>query len=193
MNILHIDSSARVDGSSSRALSKAITDTLTKKSGGVNIIYRDVAAGFPLVDEDWISANFTDENDRSDAQRETLVLSDKLIAELERSDIIVIGSPVYNFAIPASLKSWIDMIARARKTFKYTENGPVGLLEGKKAYIVMASGGTEIGSEIDYASTYLRHILGFVGIDDVTIIAADEQMTRGEDALEQAMAKIKNL
>lgn len=193
MNILHIDSSARVDGSSSRALTKAMIEALMKKSADANIIYRDVAAGFPLVNEDWIYANFTDDAERSDAQREALALSDVLIAELESADIIVIGSPIYNFAIPAALKSWVDMIARARKTFQYTENGPVGLLQGKKAYVAMASGGTPIGSEIDFASTYLQHILAFIGIDNVTIIGADEQMARGDAAIEQAMSKIKNL
>ena len=104
---------------------------------------------------------------------------------------MVIGSPIYNFGVPAALKAWIDMIARARKTFHYTDNGPEGLLTGKKAYVLMASGGTEVGSEIDFASGYLRHVLGFIGIDDVTIIAADQQMMRGDDALSQAMDRIE--
>lgn len=187
--ILRIDSSARMTGSSSRT----IVDALIAKLPEANIITRDVAAGFPFVNEDWIYANFTDEAARSDAMRQTLSLSDTLVAELESADIIVIGSPVYNFAIPASLKSWVDMITRARKTFQYTANGPVGLLTGKKAYLVMASGGTEIGSDMDFASTYLRHILAFIGISDVTVIAADQQMARGADAIEQALAKVAAL
>lgn len=187
--ILRIDSSGRKDGSTSRALTQA----LVAKSPEAKIITRDVAGGLPLVDEQWMNANFTDESERSAEQRETLALSDALVAELEQADVIIIGSPVYNFGIPASLKSWVDMIARARKTFKYTENGPEGLLRGKKAYIAMASGGTEIGSDIDYASTYLKHIMGFVGIDDVTVIAADQQMARGQDAVDAALAKIDKL
>lgn len=189
ITVLRIDSSARVEGSSSRAL----TDAIVAKFPNTHIINRDVSAGLPLVNEGWMNANFTDEADRSDAQREKLAFSDLLVAELENADIIVIGSPVYNFGIPASLKSWVDMIARARKTFKYTEDGPMGLLKGKKAYIAMASGGTQIGSDIDFASTYIRHILGFIGIDDVTIIAADQQMSRGVDAVEKAIAKIQSL
>lgn len=187
--ILRIDSSGRKDGSTSRALTQA----LVAKSPEAKIITRDVAGGLPLVDEQWMNANFTDESERSAEQRETLALSDALVAELEQADVIIIGSPVYNFGIPASLKSWVDMIARARKTFKYTENGPEGLLRGKKAYIAMASGGTEIGSDIDYASTYLKHIMGFIGIDDVTVIAADQQMARGQDAVDAALAKIDKL
>lgn len=187
--ILRIDSSGRKEGSTSRAL----TSALIEKYPEANVIERDVSAGYPMVDTDWMNANFTDESERSDEQKATLGLSDSLIAELEQADIIIIGSPVYNFAIPAALKSWVDMIARARKTFKYTDDGPVGLLSGKKAYLAMASGGTEIGSDIDHASPYLQHILGFIGINDVTIVAADKQMARGQDALEQAISKIENL
>src|SRR5690606_6043276 len=87
---------------------------------------------------------------------------------------------IYNFSIPASLKAWIDQVARARRTFRYTEAGPEGLLKGKRAYIVFASGGVPLGSEVDFASAYLRHILGFIGISDVEFIAADgHQKDRG--------------
>jgi FMN-dependent NADH-azoreductase len=92
---------------------------------------------------------------------------------------LVIGSPVYNFSVPAALKAWIDQICRVGVTFKYTPDGPVGLLSGKRAIIVIASGGTSIGSDIDYASGYLKHIMDFIGIHDVTIIAAD---ALGKDA-----------
>lgn len=189
MTILRIDSSGRKEGSTSRALTSALIEKYPK----ANVIERDVSAGFPMVDTDWMNANFTDESVRSDEQKATLGLSDSLIAELEQADIIIIGSPVYNFAIPAALKSWVDMIARARKTFQYTANGPEGLLKGKKAYLAIASGGTQIGSDIDHASPYLRHILGFIGIDDVTIVAADQQMARGQDAIDAAMQKIETL
>jgi FMN-dependent NADH-azoreductase len=100
---------------------------------------------------------------------------------------------VYNFSIPASLKAWIDLISRARKTFRYTEDGPEGLLKGKKAYILLASGGTKAGSEIDFATPYLKHALKFVGIEDVTIIAADAQGARGADALIEAKEAISDL
>ena len=89
--------------------------------------------------------------------------------ELVAADVVVIGTPIYNFSIPASLKAWVDMVARARKTFRYTENGPVGLLSDKKAYIVVASGGVKVGSPADFATPYLRHALSFVGITDVDV------------------------
>ena len=187
--VLRVDASARKSTSSSRAL----TDALMAKLAADETIVRDAADGISFVTEDWVNANFTDEVDRSDGQKAILSESDALVDELLAADTLVIGTPVYNFGIPASLKAWIDMIARARKTFQYTPTGPEGLLKGKKAYVLMASGGTEIGSEIDFASGYLRHVLGFVGITDVTIIAADQQMMKGEEALEKALAEVSAL
>ncbi|AMO70753.1 FMN-dependent NADH-azoreductase [Sphingorhabdus sp. M41] len=185
-NILRIDASARKVGSSSRAL----TDALMERLAPDNIVTRDLTEVLPFVTEDWVRANFTDENERTEAQKAELALSDSLVDELIAADTLVIGTPIYNFAVPAALKAWIDLIARARKTFHYTANGPEGLLSGKKAYVLIASGGTEVGSEIDFASGYLRHVLSFVGITDVTIIAADQQMMKGEAALDQALEKV---
>jgi FMN-dependent NADH-azoreductase len=111
---------------------------------------------------------------RSDTQVAELAVSDALVAELEAADVIVIGAPIYNFSIPAVLKAWIDMVARAGVTFRYGEDGPEGLLNNKKAYVVMASGGVPIGSAMDFASPYLRHLLGFIGIHDVEFISAAE-------------------
>src|SRR5690606_7995661 len=103
-----------------------------------------------------------------------------LIGEIEAADTIIITAPIYNFSIPASLKAWIDQVARARRTFRYTEVGSEGLLKGKRVYIVFVSGGVPLGSEVDFASAYLRHILGFIGISDVEFIAADgHQKDRG--------------
>ena len=90
-------------------------------------------------------------------------------------------------------KAWVDMIARARLTFRYTESGPVGLLEGKKAYVVIASGGVPVDSPVDFATPYLRHALGFVGITDVDIIAADRINIRGDEALDEARVRIADL
>jgi FMN-dependent NADH-azoreductase len=111
---------------------------------------------------------------------------------VQSADILVIGVPVYNFGVPAALKAWIDMIARARETFKYTENGSVGLLSGKKAYLIVASGGTEVESGIDYATPYMKHVLGFIGVTDVTVIAAGQQMM-DEKASEKAEKSIEAL
>lgn len=189
MTILHIDSSALSDASSTRKMTRAIIEQL----GDGDVITRDVAKGLPFVTEEWIWANFTDNAHQSNTQKEVLALSDSLIDELERADVIVIGSPVYNFAVPAALKAWIDLVARARKTFRYTEHGPEGLLTGKKAYIAIASGGTPIGSEMDFASGYLTHILGFLGIHDVTLVSAGQQMAKGDAPLTEAMDAIARL
>jgi len=185
-HILRVDASARKAGSSSRAL----TDALIARLAPANIVTRDLTEALPFVTEDWVGANFTDESERTDAQQAELALSDSLVDELVAADTLVIGTPIYNFAVPAALKAWIDLIARARKTFHYTANGPEGLLTDKKAYVLIASGGTEVGSEIDFASGYLRHILAFVGITDLTVIAADQQMMRGEAALDQALEQV---
>ena len=100
---------------------------------------------------------------------------------------------IYNFGVPAALKAWIDQIARAGVTFKYTENGPVGLLDGKRAIIAVASGGTEVGSEIDFATGYMRHIMGFIGIHDVEVVAADQLMLDADAANSKAAEQIKSL
>ena len=139
-------------------------------------------------------ANFTPAEQRNEEQKAALAESDALVAELRAADVLIIGVPIYNFGIPAALKAWVDMVARARLTFRYTENGPVGLLKGKRVYLVVASGGTAVGSEIDFATGYLRHMLGFLGIDDVHIVAADRLMARGEEeAVRNARAQIDRL
>ncbi len=171
--ILNITASARTTGSKTRALADDVLAEYAA-AGETTVISRNVAAGLPFVDEDWVGANFTHEAERTPDQRAKLMVSDSLVAELEAADVVVIGLPVYNFGVPASLKAWIDMVARVGKTFRYTSSGPVGLLTGKKAIIAMASGGTKYGSAIDFATPYLKHALSFIGIQDVTVLVADE-------------------
>lgn len=187
--VLNIQASARHDGSVTRQLS----DKILTKIAADQTITRDLATGLPLLDAAWLAANFTLADDRTDVQRETLALSDSLITEIKQADTIVIGSPVYNFSVPAVLKAWIDQIARVGVTFKYTPDGPVGLLSGKRAIIVIASGGTPVGSDIDYASGYLKHIMGFIGITDVTIIAADALGNDADAKIAAANDDIKQL
>lgn len=192
-HILRIDASARQNGSTSRQLSGQLVDHLIAQGYGAQVVHRDLALAPPaLLTEGWVGANFTDDADRSDEQKALLASSEELIAELEAADTIVIGVPIYNFAIPAALKAWIDQIARARRTFRYTEAGPEGLLTGKKAYLAVASGGVPVGSDHDFATSYLRHVLAFVGITDVTIIAADQQMIDSE-AITRATTAIGEL
>ena len=192
-NILEIAASGRHNDSVSRQLSAELIDTLHDRHPGATHTRRDLSAGVPFVDSTWIEANFTPADKRSAAQQETLSLSDQLVEELHAADVIVIGVPIYNFSIPAALKAWIDMIARARLTFRYTDNGPEGLLEGKKAYLVVASGGVPVGSAVDFATPYLKHALAFVGISDVEIVAADQLNSRADESLNTAREQIAKL
>jgi FMN-dependent NADH-azoreductase len=167
-----------------------LAEALALRHDDVAVTRRDLADPIPHVDDEWIGANFTAPEERSEAQRAALALSDALVEELRDADAILIGMPIYNFGVPAALKAWVDMIARARLTFRYTENGPVGLLKGKTAYLVVASGGVGVDSEVDYATPYMRQALAFVGIEDVEVIAADRQNMRGDEALSEARARI---
>lgn len=133
MNILRIDGSMRRTGSISRQLTDEVIDNLISQTPGAAIRVRDLANPLPHVTEDWINANFTDPDERTESQKQTLAQSDQLVEELETADTIIIGLPIYNFGVPAAVKAWIDLIARARRTFKYTETGPEGLLKGKMA------------------------------------------------------------
>jgi FMN-dependent NADH-azoreductase len=137
---------------------------------------RDLADGMPLIDEAWVAANFTPADDRTEAQRDVLALSDELVAELRAADTLVIGLPIYNFGVPASFKAWVDLVARAGVTFQYSETGPRGLLEGKRAIVAVASGGVEAGSEIDFATGYVRHSSASSGSRTWTFVTADRLM-----------------
>ena len=193
MHILEINASARQNGSISRRLVNDLVSALEDRHEDVRITRRDVAEGLPFVDQAWVTANFTPEEERSAADRAKLALSDELVAELQAADIVVIGTPIYNFSIPAALKAWIDMIARARKTFRYTDSGVEGLLKDKKAYVIVPSGGVEVGSAADFATPYLRHALGFVGIDDVEVVGARGADRGNDKALDDARARIAEL
>ena len=172
--ILRIDASMRHTGSVTRALTDKLVARLRAANPASEVVHRDLADGVPMVDEAWIGANFTDPAERDDAQRAALAHSDELVAELKAADTLVIGLPIYNFGVPAAFKAWIDMIARARETFRYTETGPEGLMTGKRALIVVASGGVPVGSAMDFATPYVRHALAFIGITDVEFIPAAE-------------------
>jgi len=169
-NILHINSSGRYNDSLTRNISTQVVDCLIQRLPNRDLVKRDLANGLPFVNEQWIDANFTNHVQRTKSQKEVLKLSDELVSELQNSEHIVIASPIYNFNVPAVLKAWIDLVARVGLTFRYTENGPVGMLINKRAYIVMASGGVPIESEVDLTSKYLKQVLAFIGMNDVQII-----------------------
>ncbi len=190
MSVLRIDSSANLENSVTRDL----TDQVVASLGETSVVTRDLAKNpLPSVTQEWSEARLVPVNDRSATQRATLALSDELIQELKSADTIIIGTPVYNFGVPASLKAWIDLVARPGETFKYTDVGPEGLLTGKRAIIVYASGGVPKGSDWDYASGYLRHFLGFIGITDVTIVAADAMAKDPDATIARAKGEIEAL
>ncbi|MEM9845232.1 MAG: NAD(P)H-dependent oxidoreductase [Pseudomonadota bacterium] len=169
--ILHIDASAREADSITRVLSQKVVEAFPQAT----ILRRDLAdAPLPQIDETWVGATFTPPEQRTEDHRAALRLSDTLVDELESADTIVIGTPIYNFSVPAALKLWIDQVARVGRTFEYTAEGPNGLLKGKKVVIAIAAGGTVIGSQIDFATPYLKHFMGFLGLTDVTVVTQDD-------------------
>lgn len=190
MNILRIDGSARVNGSVTRQLADQLISQLREQNGNTQITQRELTDALPQITEGWVNANFTDPLDRSDEQKTILAQSDELVAELRDADVIVIAVPVYNFGIPAAVKAWVDLICRARETFRYTENGPEGLVSDRTVYVVTASGGTQIGGDMDFATPYLRHIFGFIGITDVRVIEAGQLTAAAEPAIARAQAQI---
>lgn len=194
-NILYITASIRSDAESiSRTLGQSIVEGIAAKTGAA-VTTRDLAANdLPFVSAERFAANLTPAADRTPEQAGLAAIADTLIAELQAADAIVIATPVYNFGPPATLKAWADLVARAGTTFQYTANGPEGLLKGKKAYLAIATGGTPVGAEFDFMSRWLTFFLGFLGITDVEIVAADGIMGAGGEekiaAAKEAALKI---
>jgi len=191
-NVLMVSSSARQQDSVTRRFANELLSSLKNQNNKLNVQERDVSVGIPYLDEQWINANFTAIEQRTTDNKKALVYSDNLVDELQVADSIIISAPIYNFSVPASLKAWIDQVLRVGLTFSYSSEGPVGLLKNKKAYIVIASGGTEIGSDIDFVSGYLRHIMGFIGIDDISIISADRFNQNDEQSVQKINTQIQN-
>ena len=178
-NILHITASIRGEESVSKGLGIKLVEGLAAQHKA-SVTRRDLAQNdLPFIDADRFAANLAPHAERTPEQSELAAIADTLIGELQAADTIVFSTPIYNFGVPATVKAWADLVARAGTTFKYTENGPEGLLTGKKAYITAASGGTTVGSEIDFMTPWLKFFLGFLGITDVDVIAADGIMAPG--------------
>lgn len=186
--VLRIDSSGRSEGSISRTVLDHLVAELAAQPGQTSLITRDIAKGLPMVDGAWIEAAYTDPSARTAAQRDKLALSDSLVAELDAADTILIGAPMYNFAVPAALKAWIDQICRVRVTFRYSEQGIEGLLKGKRAIVVITSGGVPLGAPVDFVTPYIRHVLGFIGISDLTVIDAGRLNFEGAAKIDAAKA-----
>jgi len=189
LNILRLDASASVTTSSSRKLGDQLIGALSK-AHEVELMTRDLNNGLSFIDETWVGANFTPAEERNDLQKQRLAFSDALINELQQADHIVLTTPMYNFGVPASLKTWIDLICRAGVTFQYTAEGPVGLLKGKQIDIIVTTGGVPLGSPMDFLSDYLKQVFGFIGIEQINIIAADQMNVDAEASFNKAQAQI---
>lgn len=190
-NILHIAASTRGEESATGLLATELIEKLT--NGETTVIQRQLVDGVPQLSLAATAELTAAANDRSPGAVDVLSSADELIAELQAADVLVFGAPIYNFGPPSSLKAWADLVARAGTTFTYTETGPAGLLADRPAYIVAASGGTPIGGEIDFATTWLRQFLNFLGITNITVIGANGLAMDPAAGLAEARSQIANV
>ena len=192
MKIYQIDSSARKEGSTSRALAKKLLDKIKKPED--EVVYRDLDDEMVFVSGLTESGMKIDKKDQTEHHKKMFELSDKLVKELKESDIIIISAPIYNYGPPATLKAWSDLVARIGETFKFKENGRrEGLLRNKKAYLVITSGGTKLNSKEDFLTPWLKFILNFFGIEKVDIISADQMALNYEKSIRDAETQISNI
>ena len=192
MKIYQIDSSARKEGSTSRALAKKLLNKI--KSPEDEIIYRDLNEEMVFVSGLTESGMNIEKNDQTDHHRKMFELSDQLVKELKESDIIIISAPIYNYGPPATLKAWSDLAARVGETFKFKPNGRrEGLLKNKKAYLIITSGGTKLNSKEDFLTPWLKFILNFFGINHVEIVSADQMSLDYEKSIRDAEAQIDKI
>jgi FMN-dependent NADH-azoreductase len=192
MKLLQVDASPRRD-SVSRQLTSHFAANWKKQFPQGEVIHRDLAkSSIPLINNDWIEGAFSNPQQHTDAHREALQFSDAIITEAQDADIIVIGDPMHNFSISGRLKAWLDQLVRAGRTFSYGESGPKGLLSGKKVYVLTSRGGSYTpgtpSAELDFQEPYLRRVLGFIGLTDVTFIHAENQGRPGLAAAGKATA-----
>ena len=195
MKLLRIDSSARRN-SVSRQLTGRFIEAWQKEHPDGTVIERDLATtALPHITDEWVHAVHSDPASLTTQQKLVLQLSDELVEELVQADAIVIGAPMYNFAIPAPLKAWIDQIVRVGKTVLFAEAGPQGILKGKKVYVVTSRGGAfrpgTPTERYDYQEPYLRHILAFIGLTDVTFIHAENQKPGEQAEIAKAAAIVQ--
>jgi len=188
MNILQINSSARTEGSHSTRLANAVVERIRATNPEATLTVRDLSRSpHPQLDEAALGALFTPAEARTSAQAARVALDDALIAEIQAADTVVLGVPMYNFGVPAQLKNWIDAISRAQVTFRYTANGPEGLLKGKKVYVALTRGGQYRNTPNDTQVPYLQMILSFLGMTDVHYVYA-EGLAMGPEAEQNGLA-----
>jgi FMN-dependent NADH-azoreductase len=195
-NLLLVTSSLFGDNSKSGQIARELVDAWRRTYPDTNVTERTLTpASIPHLSLDVLGAALTPADKRSAEQALAAQSADELIAELEAADTIVLAAPMYNFSIPSTLKAWIDHVARAGRTFRYTANGPEGLLKGKQVFVVTGRGGIYSGDApakvLDFQEPYLRGILGFLGLDDVTFIHI-EGLSMSPDGAEQGFARARN-
>ena len=192
MKIYQIDSSARKEGSTSRALAKKLLDKIKKP--GDEIVYRDLDDEMVFVSGLTESGMKIEKKDQTEHHKKMFDLSDTLVKELKDSDIIIISAPIYNYGPPATLKAWSDLAARVGETFRFKPNGRrEGLLKNKRAYLVITSGGTKLNSNEDFLTPWLKFILNFFGIEKIDIICADQMALDYDKSIKDAENQIDNL
>ena len=192
MKIYQIDSSARKEGSTSRALAKKLLNKIKKPDD--EVIYRDLDDEMVFVSGLTESGMKIDKKDQTEHHKKMFELSDKLVKELKESDIIIISAPIYNYGPPATLKAWSDLAARVGETFKFKPDGRrEGLLKNKRAYLVITSGGTKLNSKEDFLTPWLKFILNFFGIEKINTICADQMALNYEKSIKDAEEQIKNI
>ena len=192
MKIYQIDSSARKEGSSSRALAKKLLDKIKKPND--EIIYRDLDDEMVFVSGLTESGMKIYKKDKTEHHKKKFDISDKLVKELKQSDVIIISAPIYNYGPPATLKAWSDLAARVGETFKFKPDGRrEGLLKNKRAYLVITSGGTKLNSKEDFLTPWLKFILKFFGIEKIDIICADQMALDYEKSIKEAEKQIANI
>ena len=192
MKFYQIDSSARKDGSTSRALAKKLLDKIKKPED--EVIYRDLDDEMVFVSGLTESGMKIEEKDRNEHHKKMFELSDKLVSELKESDIIIISAPIYNYGPPATLKAWADLAARVGETFRFKPDGRrEGLLSNKRAFLVITSGGTKLNSNEDFLTPWLKFILNFFGIERVDVVSADQMALDYEKSIKDAEAQIENI
>ena len=189
MNILQINASARREGANSTKVANNVVERLMAANPAATVTLRDLAVTpHPVLDEAALGALFTPAEQRSPEQAARVALDDALIAELQAHDTLVLGVPMYNFGVPVQLKAWIDAIARAGTTFRYTATGPEGLLQGKTVYVALARGGLYRNTPNDSQVPYLKAVLGFLGLTDVRFIYA-KGLAMGPEAVAKGFAQ----
>ncbi|MCH2158439.1 MAG: NAD(P)H-dependent oxidoreductase [Oleiphilaceae bacterium] len=193
-NILSVAASVQGENSTSRMLANELLANEKVAGKIANVVERDVSKNdIAFITGEHVGAFYTPADDRSNQQKSLISQSEELVKELKESDTLVIATPMYNFGIPASLKAWVDMICRVGETFRYTENGPEGLLNIDTMYLVVSTGGAPVGSPVDFVVPYMKQVAAFIGVKNVEVIAADATNANRDAASEKARAKIEEL